>query len=64
MSNENGKKLFKSIYDENPAQFKQDFTAGIKQKVMDKINAKREEIVDSINKPTEVPEEEEENTED
>ena len=51
MSSENGKKLFKSIYDEKPSQFKKDFTDAVKQKVMDKIDQKRQEIVDSMNNP-------------
>jgi len=46
---DNKKQLFKDVYNEDPATFKQSFEQGIKQKIFNKIEAKKQEIVDSIN---------------
>jgi hypothetical protein len=42
----NIKKIFKSVYEENPTQFKTDMESAIKEKIIAKINSKKEEITE------------------
>jgi len=57
-------KVFKSAYSENPKEFKKEFEAGIKDKIISKIEAKKVDIIANANEPdVEETETEEETTE-
>ena len=52
MGSKVGKTLFSHVYDENPVEFKKDFKKLLKDKIMNKIDTKRSQIISDINKKT------------
>lgn len=53
MASEQGKKLFKSIYNEDPVQFKKDFNDSVKSKIMNKIEDMKKDIINKVENPVE-----------
>jgi hypothetical protein len=50
VAKENGKKLFTSAYSEDPGAFKTDFENIVRQKIIAKIDARKEEMIADMNK--------------
>ena len=46
---ENGKKMFKHVYNEDPVEFKKDCGELVGQKIKDRIGVQQQEILKSIN---------------